>query len=204
MLGRPLPRAVGEPVAYGVQALTALATCGLLVRRRGVRSDGRLRRARLLLAGALVCGALAGVLALVVHVVTGQPPAVPSLPDAVHFGFLPLAVLGLLAYPTVDDEMGSALRSLLDGLVAALSLWFVAYVLLLEPAAVGQDLSQAAALTALAYPTADVFVLGVLAGALPRVAASSRRELVLIGSGFAAYLRRGRSCSGRWSTAART
>ena len=183
MVLRPLPATVGQPLAYAVQALTAAVACVVMVRR----ATGPLRRARLLIAAALVVGAAGGVLAVGIHVTTGEPPSVPGPVDLVHFGFLPLAVLGLLAYPTVDDEARSVQRSLLDGAVAALALWFLAYALLLDPADVGEGLALPAALTALAYPTADLFVLGMLVGVLPRVLPSARRELALVGGGFALY-----------------
>lgn len=183
MLLQPLPGVVARPLAYAVQAATAATACVLLVRR----ADGGLRRARLLLAAALVVGALGGVMAVVWHLLTGAPPPVPSVVDVVHFGFLPLAVVGLLSYPTVDNEAGSVSRSLLDGAVASLALWFLAYGLLLQPAEVGAGLTSLGVLTALAYPAADVFVLGVFVGLLPRVAACARRELTLIGGGFALY-----------------
>lgn len=186
MVLRPFPASVGQPLAYAVQTATALAV-GVALVRRGRAATGGLRRARLLIAAALACGALGGALSLAVHVATGEPAAVPSLPDVVHFGFLPLGVLGLLAYPTRDTEPGSALRSLLDGAVAALALWFLAYALLLEPADVGGGLRLLETLTVLAYPTADVFLLGALVGVLPRVAPLARRELALTGGGFALY-----------------
>jgi len=182
MVLRPLPAAVGQPVAYGVQALTAAAAVVVLVRR----APGPLRRARLLIAGALLLGATGGVLALVLHVAPGGP-LVPGVVDVIHFGFLPLGVLGLLAYPTTDTGAGSAQRSLLDGAVASLALWFLAYALLLEPADVGEGRQLSQALTALAYPTADLLVLGMLVGVLPRVLPTARRELVLSGGGFALY-----------------
>ena len=183
MVLRPLPATVGQPLAYAVQVLTAAVACAVLVRR----ATGPLRRARLLVASALVLGAAGGVLAVGIHVATGAAPPFPGVADLFHFGFLPLGVLGLLAYPTDDTEAGSVQRSLLDGAVAALALWFLAYALLLDPAGVGQGLALPAALTALAYPTADLFLLGMLVGVLPRVRPSARRELALSGGGFALY-----------------
>ncbi len=183
MLLRPLPQAYGGALAYAVMAGTATAACVLLLRQ----GPPALRRARRLVAAVLLVGALAGVLAAVLHLVTGAPAPVPSVVDAVHLLFLPLGVLALLAYPTRAEEPGSVRRSLLDGALASLALWFLAYALLLEPADVGDGLPLAAQLTALAYPTVDLFVLGVLVGVLSRVTAEARRELTLTGAGFALY-----------------
>jgi diguanylate cyclase (GGDEF)-like protein/PAS domain S-box-containing protein len=182
MLLQPLPRSVGEPVSWTVQSVTVLVACVAMLRRAGsVR--GRLRHARVLIACAMAAGAAAGVMAVLWSLVA-EPPSRPSLIDAVHLAFLPLCVVGLLRYPVTDTKAGSAARALLDGAVAAGALWFVAYALVLEPASVGDGMSLPVQITTLAYPAGDVFVLGLLAGVIPRVAARARRELVVTGSGL--------------------
>ena len=186
MVLRPLPPAVGSALSLGVQTVTVLAACVCMaVRARG--ATGRLRRARGLLSASLVMATLGGVLALVLPVLTGHPAPLPSLADAAHFGYLPLCVAGVLSYPLSDEEAGSAARTLLDGVVAAAALWFVTYVLLLAPAHVGAGLPRLAALTVLAYPAADVFVIAMAAGALHRVTAAARRELALTAAGVSLY-----------------
>lgn len=187
MVFQPLPAAVGQPLTYGVQSVTVVAAC-LAMLRRGRRAGGRLRRARTLVAASLLCGGLGGLLALVLQVVTGEPPPVPSLVDVVHFCFVPLVVVGLLSYPVVETESGSSARSLLDGLVASTALWFTTYALLLGPAQVGEGLPLLTGAAVLAHPAADVFVLGLLAGVLPRVQPQARSELVITGSGLALFL----------------
>jgi diguanylate cyclase (GGDEF)-like protein/PAS domain S-box-containing protein len=186
MLLQPLPQGVGEGLAWGVQSVTVLVACAVL-RRRARRVTGRLRQARLLVVAALLVGALAGVLAILWLVVTGAPAPTPSAVDAVHFLFVPLVVAGLLRYPVTDTKAGSGTRTLLDGAVAAGALWFVAYALLLQPARLGDGMSLATHLTTLAYPASDLFVLGVVAGVLPRVAPRARRELTITASGLALY-----------------
>ncbi len=186
MLLQPLPMAVGEPVAWAVQVVTVVVGCVAMLRRaRAVR--GRLRHARVLVAASLAAGAAGGIAAILWLVVTGSPAPDPSLVDVVHFSFLPLCVVGLLRYPVTDHKAGSASRALLDGVVAAGGLWFVAYALLLEPASVGAGMPWLPHAVLLAYPAADVFVLGMLASVLPRVAHRARRELAITGSGLALY-----------------
>lgn len=107
MVFQVLPSSVGEPLMYGAQTVTVVLAC-LAMFRRGRRSRGRLRRARLLVAASLLCGALGGVLAVLLPLLTGEPPPVPSVVDAVHFLFVPLVVAGLLSYPVVETESGSA------------------------------------------------------------------------------------------------
>ncbi|MCW2681404.1 MAG: Diguanylate cyclase protein, partial [Frankiales bacterium] len=186
MLLQPLPRSVGEPLAWAVQTVTVTVAC-IAMLRRSRTVPGRLRHARVLVACSLMAGAAGGVLAILWIVLTGEPAPDPSLVDVVHFTFLPLCVVGLLRYPVTERKAGSASRALLDGVVAAGALWFVAYALLLQPASVGHGMPLLTHVVTLAYPASDVFVLGMLASVLPRVARRARRELALTGSGLALY-----------------
>ncbi len=187
MLLRPLPAGLGQPVAYLVQVVTVSAAIAVLLRLARSGEAG-LRRARLLIAAALTFGAAAGVLATVLHVVTGQPPPVPSVADLVHLMWLPMIVGALLSYPVEDAQPGSRWRSVFDGLVAATALWVLTHTLLLEPAQVGHGVPLLTRVTVLAYPAGDVFVLGMLASVLPRVTARARRELVVTGSGLVLFV----------------
>ena len=186
MLLQPLPRVVGQPLVWAVHVVTVVVAAGAML-RRGFTVRGRLRSARLLLAGSLLCGAAGGLLAICWLLVTGAPPPEASLVDAIHFGYLPLVVAALLRYPVSDSKPGSAMRALLDGVVAAAGLWFVAYALLLAPARVGDGLPLLTSLVTLSHPASDVFVLGMIASVLPRVARSARRELAVTGSGLALF-----------------
>ena len=186
MLLQPLPQVVGQPVAWAVHVATVVVAAAAMVRRgRAVR--GRLRSARFLLAASLTCGAAGGLLAISWLLVTGAPPPEASLVDVVHFCYLPLVVAALLRYPVSDAKPGSALRALMDGLVAAGGLWFVAYALLLAPARVGDGMPPLTHLVTLAHPASDVFVLGMVASVLPRVARRARRELAITGAGLALF-----------------
>ena len=187
MTARPLPAEVGQPVAWGLQVVTAAAAVVAML-RAARRAEGDLRRARRLVAAALVAGAAAGVVATVQQLVTGRSPDVPSFEDVVHLAWLPLVTVALLSYPVVDTRPGSRARSLCEGMVAASALWFATHMLLLEPAAVGAGASLPGRLTLLAYPVGDVFVLGMLASLLRRVQAPARRELSLTGGGLAVYV----------------
>lgn len=186
MVLQSLPRSVGEPLAWAVHTITVLAACTAML-RRARSSQGQLRRARLLVAGSLMAGTAAGTLAVSWLLLAGQPPPDPSLVDAVYFCYLPLVVAGLLSYPVLDTRPGSGTRALLDGVVAASALWFVVYSVLLGPAHMAVGLPLPTQLATLAYPAADLFVLGLLVSLLPRVAPTARRELAVIGGGLALY-----------------
>ena len=186
MLLQPLPAAVGQPVSWGVQTVTVIAASVAMLRRARPASGG-LRQARRLIACSLLAGAAGGVAAIAWLLVAGSPAPDVSVVDALHFMFLPLVVVGLLRYPVDGSVAGSASRTLLDGAVSAVALWFVAYALLLEPASVGAGLPLLTELVVLGYPAADVFVLGMVASVLPRVARQARRELAVTGTGLALF-----------------
>ena len=186
MVLRPLPAEAGQALSWAVQAATVLAAAVVMLRRARAATAG-LRRARRLIALALLSGALGGVLAVGHTALTGDPPPVPSYVDAVHFGFLPLAVAGLLCYPVSSRAAGSRARVLLDGVIAAASIWFVVDVAVLQPAGVGQGLPPLAAAVTLAYPATDVLVIAMAASVLTRAAAPARRELSLLTAGLVLY-----------------
>ena len=186
VLLQPLPTSLGSPFVWAVKSATVLVACTAMLRRARTAPRG-LRRPRRLLASSLMVGGLSGLVAIAWLLVTGERPPEASLVDVVHFGYLPLVVAGLLCYPVTDTKAGSVSRAVLDGTVAAGALWFVAWALLLGPASVGSGLPLLTQVTTLAYPAADVFVLGMLSSVLPRVAARARRELLLTGGGLALY-----------------
>jgi diguanylate cyclase (GGDEF)-like protein/PAS domain S-box-containing protein len=141
-----------------------------------------LRRARGLVAAALACGAVGALAALL----DGAARTGPSL---THLGFVLLALLALLSYPhadTADQDHGSrglAGRSLLDGLVAAVAMWFVLDALALRGSHLGGDglLDQ---VVALAHPAGDVLVVATALSVLSRTTAESRRELLWLCAGL--------------------
>ena len=186
VLLQPLPTSVGAPLVWAVKSATVLVACAAMLRRART-GPRRLRRPRLLLAWSLMAGGVSGLVALGWLAVTGERPPDASLVDVVHFGYLPLVVVGLLCYPVSRAKPGSVSRAVLDGVVAAGALWFVAWALLLGPASVGAGLPLLTQITTLAYPAADVFVLGMVCSVLPRVAARARRELLVTGGGLALY-----------------
>jgi diguanylate cyclase (GGDEF)-like protein len=76
--------------------------------------------------------------------------------------------------PRTTGPVGSAVRALADGAVAAGALWYLSMAVLIDPSGLGDDLEPAARFITLAYPLAPAFVVAVILSALPRVAAEAR------------------------------
>lgn len=178
-----LPAPVGAIASYSVRSVTVLVAAWAMA-AASRRTQGRLRRARLLISLSLIVGALGGAVSVIITLATGALPPIPSVGDFLFFAILPLTIAGLLSYPVSNDRLGSGARSLLDGAVAAAGLWFVVYSLLLEPTGVGSGRSAIAQMVILGYPATDVFVIAMAAGVLVRVNARARRELVILAAGL--------------------
>lgn len=178
-----LPEAAGDLVSYAVRTVTVFAAA-IAMGLRAKAATGRLRFARAMVSASLLFGALGGVASVVIRLMTEATVPVPSISDAIYFLFFPTAIIGLLSYPVSKDEAGSGLRALLDGAVAAAGLWFIIYVLIIEPAAVANGAPMIEKATILAYPATDVFVIAMGASVLIRVSNEARRELTIVWLGM--------------------
>ncbi len=179
-----LPAETAALTALLVRTVTAIGVCvaiGLEIRRSG----GRARVARLLIGFGLLCGVLGGIVAIGFVATTGETLSPPAVSGGLYFAFLGLCVAGLVCYPVSDEHAGSVLRILLDGLLAASALWFVIYLLVLEPAKVPFGLGAWGQLERMAHPAAAVILIGIICSVLMRSSRRARRELVLTGAGLA-------------------
>lgn len=182
MISHVLPQETATLLSIVVRTVTVLA-CVAGMAYRAKRANGTLRRARLLIAGALACGFVGGLMA-VMQTVT-HDTTYGHLGDLIYFLFLPLTLIALLTYPVSNDDIWVARsRTLLDGAMAATALWFVIYGLVLAPAQVGAGMPLSEKLVVLAYPAADCIVIGMICAVLWRVDRIARRELIITGLGL--------------------
>jgi diguanylate cyclase (GGDEF)-like protein len=159
--------------SYLVRTVTALVAAYVLL-RAARRHQDRLTLARRLFAASLLTGALSGLVAAGYLVATGQPSPTGWVTDWVYLAYVPFAVLAVLSLPRTTGPVGSAVRALADGAVAAGALWYLSMAVLIDPSGLGDDLEPAARFITLAYPLAPAFVVAVILSALPRVAAEAR------------------------------
>jgi diguanylate cyclase (GGDEF)-like protein len=159
--------------SYLVRTVTALVAAYVLL-RAARRHQDRLTLARRLFAASLLTGALSGLVAAGYLVATGEPSPAGWVTDWVYLAYVPFAVLAVLSLPRTTGPVGSAVRALADGAVAAGALWYLSMAVLIDPSGLGDDLEPAARFITLAYPLAPAFVVAVILSALPRVAAEAR------------------------------
>ncbi|HEX2681257.1 MAG TPA: ATP-binding protein [Candidatus Dormibacteraeota bacterium] len=171
--------AVARDSGQALAALTAVATSAWIA----TRSTGRTRLAWAFLSAASAC-ALLGELAETGYTLSvGVDPAFPSASDVGILAALPLAIAGLLAFPSIRDEYAGRRRALLDLAMVALSLLFIAMALSLP-----QDFlrlsSPLLSWLGAAFPVADAVLFTVIFVSLRRSLATQGGRLVWVVTGL--------------------
>lgn len=138
-------------------AAALLATVFCL--RAGVRNTGRLRTFWCLFAIAAALWCLGEILWATYELILKESVPTPSWADAGYLAAIPFAVAALSAHPAMHGRTTRKARAILDGLMVAAALFYVAWTLLLEPLWRSTDLTSAGGLVTLAYPASDVLFL---------------------------------------------
>ncbi len=175
---------IGDVFFYPVSAAAAV-----LAWRASARCAAwpRLRRSWRLLA--LGAGAyLLGDVAQTVYELVGRKPY-PSIADGLYLAFYPLALAGLLSFPTMRRDRRERLRVGLDLAVVALAGSGAVVYVVLGPTAVAGGESPLQTLFSIAYPVGDMLLLVGLASVILRGSApSAHRALHLMAAGLSVYV----------------
>lgn len=157
---------------YGETAAAAVAAlCCLLAARR---SSGRLRAGWALLAISAASWSLGACAWAVLEVNLHRPVPFPSIADAGFVGAIPFAAAALLAFPFGPSSALGRVRALLDGLIVATSLTYVAWDAGLGSLAAQMRVGVVGGSLAVTYPAADILMLILLV-------TSARRALRQLG-----------------------
>ena len=116
-----------------------------------------------------------------------QPTPFPSAADFFFLFAIPLAVGGLLAMPTAEDDRRDRTRVVLDGMIVAASLLFVSWISVLGPTLHSGSGGWLERAIALAYPAGDVIILTMVIVACVRADAAGRVAIGLTGLGFVSF-----------------
>jgi hypothetical protein len=158
-LGGPRVTAYASAAMLSGAPLLASIACFSAARRPplgfGRAWSAALRKAWTLFGAAALCWGLGRVLASYLRL-TGQELPVPSLADACSLGALPLAALGMLAYPTAPVRATGRLRTLLDALAVTTTLLFLSWPTVLSDAYRAANSPTLERVVALAYPVGDL------------------------------------------------
>ncbi len=119
--------------------------------------------------------------------IQGKTTPFPSVADLFYLLAIPLAVGGLLAMPSSDDDRSDRIRVVLDGVIVACSLLFVSWVTVLGPTLASGSGGWFERAIALAYPAGDVIVLTMVLIVCGRSDPAGRVAVGLAGVGFACF-----------------
>jgi signal transduction histidine kinase len=166
------------------EATSALVAAGFAA-RAAFRSRGRMRGGWALLGAAMLAWGTGQAIWSVKEVFLRIPIPVPSISDIGYLAAIPLEVAAVLTFPVIAGQLSALLRTLLDGLLIATSLFLISLVLVLQQVIqVGDGSSLGLALN-LAYPVGDVATCGVVFLALSRAGRGLRIPMAILGAAFA-------------------
>ncbi|WIM95128.1 EAL domain-containing protein [Actinoplanes oblitus] len=162
----------------------AAATCW----RRGRMFTGRARWGWATIGTGLLSWGLGLSYTLVEYWPTGGASVIPSPADAGYLGLLLLVPLGLLILPSASQPRANRARSVLDGMLVAVSLVLVSWVFVVDPRLDPADDGLGFYLTLL-YPLGDIVIATMIGYMLPQRRALYRcsADLTFTGLGVTAF-----------------
>ena len=183
-LGGPWVTQAFSDVVQTVVPLAAAGACFHAARRNpygfGRAWTASLRRAWRLLGAACLSWGLGQVIWSYFELVARTDPF-PSLADVGYLCAVPLLVAGVLAFPTGASVRTTArLRTLLDGLLIAVSLLFLSWAIVLGEAYHGAGTSGLEKAVALTYPLGDICAATIALVVLSRARGRGVAHLSLI------------------------
>jgi two-component system sensor histidine kinase/response regulator len=169
---------IGEAVAAAIAA----ASCGYAA----WRNAGRMRLVWGLLGASAATWCAGEVVWSVYQVGFGVAVPFPSAADAGFLLAIPLAVAGLLAFPSAPGRLTTRSQALVDGAIVALSLVFVSWAFGLAKVYETSSDQPLAQLIGAAYPVSDIVIITVLLLVMRRASTQQRGSMVLLLGGLAA------------------
>ena len=173
-----------DDIGESVVAFIAAAACVLAA----LRHHGRTRTAWTLIGVSAFCWGAGEVVWSYYELLLGQQGPFPSLADLGYLLAVPLAIAGVLYFPSAASRAASLARAILDGLLIAGSLLVISWSTVLGAvyrSSSGDLLSQ---LIGLAYPAGDVVIATMLCILAARAPRSARLPLYLLAGGLLANL----------------
>ena len=145
------------------------------------RESGHWRAGWSWLAGSALCWSVGSAIWMVYEVGLDREVPFPSLADAAYLATTVLAVPALLHLSGLTLRGVAPLRPVLDGLIAAASLFVVSWATVLGPAVRAGGDSLLSQVIGLAYPAGDVITATIALLAVARARGPRRVTLTLIG-----------------------
>ena len=163
-------------------ALTAAVACGVAALHVSSR-----RTCWVLLGASSVAWAAGEAVWSYYDLVRGVSLPFPSLADVGFLSAIPLAVAGLLLFPSSPHRSADRAQSVLDGCIIAGSILFASWATVLGPLFHAHHGSVFKQTLALAYPGGDVVMVSLVVILFARAGRRSRLSLALVMAGLVAF-----------------
>ncbi len=161
-----------DDLATAAAALAAAVLCA----RAAMRHSGSMKRFWVLLALAATAWALGEGIWAVYDLSSGSVPA-SSWADVAYLAAVPAIAAALLVHPARHGRATERTRSVVDGLIVAMALFFVSWTLLFEPLRHSiHVLSRDGAVT-MAYPFSDIVIVCLIVLVVRGTTRGGRRDL---------------------------
>jgi diguanylate cyclase (GGDEF)-like protein/PAS domain S-box-containing protein len=119
----------------------------------------------------------------------GDEAPFPSMADVGYLGLVLLTPIGLLILPSAAQALANRARSVLDGLMVAVSLALMAWIFVIAPLIEAGGDSALALYVSLTYPLGDVVIVTIVVYmlALQKLRGRTTGQLILVGAGIVAF-----------------
>src|SRR5438445_9967310 len=171
---------LGETLA----AVLAAGVCGIAARRHHRRT----RIAWALIGASALSWGVGQAIWSYYELVKGQQTPFPSFADLGFLGAVPLAIAGVLFFPWVPSRATSLLRTILDALLVAGSLFIISWATVLGTVYRSGSGGLLAQLIGLAYPAGDIVIATIVLILASRAPKENRLPFVLLAGGLIANL----------------
>ena len=178
-LGGPAATSYLDDAATAAAALAAFVLCV----RAALRTRGTTRRFWALFAAALGWWTAGETAWAVYDLGFGRVPKA-SFADAFYLTAVPFCVAALLVHPALRGRALGCLRSLADGCIVALSVFLVAWLLVLEPMRHTTDLTSLGGLVSTAYPVTDTVIVVLIVLVVRGTTTHERHDIWLLLAGL--------------------
>src|SRR2546422_5895030 len=167
---------LGETLA----AFIAAAVCAVAARRHQQRT----RIAWALIGASALSWGVGQAIWSYYELVKGQQTPFPSFADLGFLGAVPLAVAGVLFFPWVPSRATSLLRTILDALLTAGSLFIISWATVLGTVYRTGSGGLIAQLIGLAYPAGDIVIGTIVLILASRAPKENRLPFILLARGL--------------------
>src|ERR1700674_6104197 len=173
-----------DNIAETLAAFLAAAVCGIAAWRH----QRRTRIAWALIGASALSWGLGQSVWSYYELVRAVQTPFPSLADLGYLAAVPLAVAGVLFFPSAPNRATSLLRTIVDALLIAGSLFIISWATVLGTVYRAGSGGLVAKLIGLAYPAGDIVIAPIVLIVASRAGRANRLPLLLLTGGLVANL----------------